>query len=29
VPGPELLAAQERTVVAALRPWCEKFSGGE
>lgn len=24
-PGPELLAAHERTVVAALRPWCEKF----
>lgn len=27
VPGPELLAAQERTVVATLRPWCEKFPG--
>ncbi|WP_329253173.1 universal stress protein [Streptomyces canus] len=23
--GPELLAAQERAVVATLRPWCEKF----
>ncbi|KUN74124.1 universal stress family protein [Streptomyces canus] len=23
--GPELLAAQERTVVSTLRPWCEKF----
>ncbi|ARP73517.1 universal stress protein [Streptomyces pluripotens] len=23
--GPELLAAEERTVVAALRPWCEKY----
>ncbi|KOU74156.1 universal stress family protein [Streptomyces sp. MMG1533] len=25
--GPELLAAQERALVAALRPWCEKFPG--
>ncbi|MFE9017947.1 universal stress protein [Streptomyces sp. NPDC007808] len=25
VSGPEVLAAHERTVVAALRPWCEKF----
>ncbi|MET8248039.1 universal stress protein [Streptomyces sp. NPDC005202] len=24
-PGPELLAAEERAVVAALRPWCEKY----
>jgi nucleotide-binding universal stress UspA family protein len=24
-PGPDLLAAQEHAVVAALRPWCEKF----
>ncbi|MFI6931559.1 universal stress protein [Streptomyces sp. NPDC050287] len=23
--GPEILAAQERVVVATLRPWCEKF----
>jgi nucleotide-binding universal stress UspA family protein len=23
--GPEILAAQERAVVATLRPWCEKF----
>lgn len=27
VPGPELLAAQERAVVATLRPWCAKFPG--
>jgi len=27
VSGPELLAARERAVVAALRPWCEKFPG--
>ncbi|MCX4904036.1 universal stress protein [Streptomyces sp. NBC_00878] len=25
--GPELLAAQERAVIATLRPWCEKFPG--
>ncbi|WP_030684407.1 universal stress protein [Streptomyces sp. NRRL B-1347] len=25
LPGPELLAAQERAVIAALRPWCTKF----
>ncbi|MDX2936101.1 universal stress protein [Streptomyces ipomoeae] len=25
LPGPDVLAAQERTVVATLRPWCEKF----
>ncbi|MGP4050159.1 universal stress protein [Streptomyces sp. 2A115] len=25
--GPEFLAAQERAVVATLRPWCEKFPG--
>ncbi|MFF7452276.1 MULTISPECIES: universal stress protein [unclassified Streptomyces] len=25
VSGPEILAAQERAVVATLRPWCEKF----
>ncbi|GGV32162.1 universal stress protein [Streptomyces spectabilis] len=24
-PGPELLAAQERAVIAALRPWCAKY----
>ncbi|MEI5098352.1 universal stress protein [Streptomyces sp. PmtG] len=24
-PGPESLAAQERAVIAALRPWCAKF----
>ncbi|MFG2023893.1 universal stress protein [Streptomyces sp. NPDC048825] len=25
--GPEFLAAQERAVIATLRPWCEKFPG--
>ncbi|KAB1140086.1 universal stress protein [Streptomyces luteolifulvus] len=25
--GPEILAAQERSVIATLRPWCEKFPG--